>query len=657
MRRRKDWRLHMKKLLIVSVSVAILAGISPLHGQASDSSAGANILSPEQTLQRWQISDVQIAPGGDRIAFVVTEPVKGAERERHIWVYHSETGDVRQFTNSDAGESTPRWSADGQTLGFLSSRSEHNQVYVMSVLGGEGKALTDDEVSIRTFAWSPDGASIAYLAPIPKTEEEKARAEAKDDARVVDDEDLAQLWTVDLETGEVKQLTDGDRRISEFAWVPPGDQILLSATDNPQPELESNTLFLLHVTTGNTEPFADPPRPFGGLDVSPSGATVAFVATRNDGPTPHDLWVLDLSSGNSENLTSTSLDFPIGGHDWTSNRHLKVTASTGFASALYTLNTDGAVQPGRKTEVHPSGSFAATSTTYAFVGETTSRPPELWVSRGGTPAEQVTHFNERWAEAATIPIDTFYYESFDGLEIEAGRLMPRGRAEGEPLPMVVLVHGGPTGRWADRFHSWGQLLAARGFLVMYPNIRGSTGYGHEFLAMNRRDWGGADFRDVLAGVDYLIEHGVADPNRLGIGGWSYGGYMAAWAVTQTDRFKASVSGAPMTDLASEYGTESAGINAYDTWFMGTPYENLGLFTERSPVTHVRNVDTPTLILCGEDDQTDPIGQCQQFHRGLKRYEVETQLVLYPREGHGIREEKHQLDVLNRMLQWFEKYLK
>ncbi len=174
--------------------------------------------------------------------------------------------------------------------------------------------------------------------------------------------------------------------------------------------------------------------------------------------------------------------------------------------------------------------------------------------------------------------------------------------------------------------------------------------------MNRRDWGGGDFKDVMAGVDHLVDTGLADPERLGIGGWSYGGYMTAWAVTQTDRFRAAVSGAPMTDLASEYGTETASINAYDTWYMGTPYENLGLFVERSPVTHVKNASTPTLILCGEKDVIDPLGQCHQFYRGLKRYGVECELVIYPREGHGIREEKHQIDRLERYLDWFSKYL-
>ena len=160
----------------------------------------------------------------------------------------------------------------------------------------------------------------------------------------------------------------------------------------------------------------------------------------------------------------------------------------------------------------------------------------------------------------------------------------------------------------------------------------------------------------MAGVDDAVEKGFADPDRLAIGGWSYGGYMAAWAVTQTDRFVAAVAGAPMTDLASEYGTEANDVNAYDTWFLGNPYENLELFIERSPVTHVRNAKTPTLIPCGENDRTDPIGQCTQFYRGLRRYGVDAELVIYPREGHGIREEKHRLDLLRHVVAWFDARL-
>jgi dipeptidyl aminopeptidase/acylaminoacyl peptidase len=191
--------------------------------------------------------------------------------------------------------------------------------------------------------------------------------------------------------------------------------------------------------------------------------------------------------------------------------------------------------------------------------------------------------------------------------------------------------------------------------VLYPNVRGSTGYGAAFVEANRADWGGGDFKDVMAGVDWAIAKGIADPQRLGIGGWSYGGYMAAWAVTQTTRFKAAVSGAPVIDMASEFGTEDS--SAYDEWFYGTPYERLDGFIKSSPMTHVKRAKTPTLILQGEDDETDPIGQSQQFYRGLKRYGVETELVLFPREPHGLREEQHLLDRLNRILAWYDRYLK
>ena len=227
----------------------------------------------------------------------------------------------------------------------------------------------------------------------------------------------------------------------------------------------------------------------------------------------------------------------------------------------------------------------------------------------------------------------------------------RARPGSAPRPLIVLVHGGPTGRWSDNFEAWGQLLAQRGYAVLYPNVRGSTGYGQSFVEANRADWGGGDFKDVMAGVEAMIARGLADPERLAIGGWSYGGYMAAWAVTQTTRFKAAVSGAPVIDLASEYGTEAG--SAYDEWFYGLPYEKPEGFIKSSPITHVKHAKTPTLLLQGEGDTTDPIGQSQQFYRGLKRYGVEAELVLYPREGHALREEKHLLARLNRIIAWYD----
>jgi dipeptidyl aminopeptidase/acylaminoacyl peptidase len=198
---------------------------------------------------------------------------------------------------------------------------------------------------------------------------------------------------------------------------------------------------------------------------------------------------------------------------------------------------------------------------------------------------------------------------------------------------------------------------ARGYAVFYPNIRGSIGYGQKFIEMNRGDWGGGDFKDVMAGVDDLIACGIADPEKLGIGGWSYGGYMAEWAITQTTRFKTAVSGAGLSNLISEYGTEEG--PSYDEWFYGVPYEpeKLAGFLNSSPFVYLKNARTPTLILQGEADTVDPVGQSVELYRGLKRYGVETELVLYPREPHGFHEEKHLVDRLNRILGWYDKYLK
>jgi dipeptidyl aminopeptidase/acylaminoacyl peptidase len=223
------------------------------------------------------------------------------------------------------------------------------------------------------------------------------------------------------------------------------------------------------------------------------------------------------------------------------------------------------------------------------------------------------------------------------------------------LPLIALIHGGPTGNWEDVIEPWGQLLAARGYAVFYPNIRGSTGYGEKFVEMNRGDWGGGDFKDVMWGIKDLEDRGIADPNRLGIGGWSYGGYMAEWAITQTPRFKAAVSGAGLANLISEFGTESD--PSYDEWFYGVPYEKPEGFLNSSPFLYLKNAKTPILILQGEADTVDPLGQSQELYRGLKRYGVETELVVYPREPHGIHEEKHLLDRLNRILAWYDKHLK
>jgi dipeptidyl aminopeptidase/acylaminoacyl peptidase len=527
--------------------------------------------------------------------------------------------------------------------------------------GGEAERLTTGDERVEEFRWSPDGSQIALLMNEPLPEARKQRTRDKDDARAVDkDERHTRIWLLDVTTRKATQLTSGPWRIGQIEWLPDGKRLLAVATDRPAVDQWMDRIYALDLTgapTARFTPIAAPRGPFGALAISPDGGTVAYVGARIDGPEPHDLYLQPVAGGPPRNVTAATLDRPIGQPHWISDDALLAHVQHGFTSRLVLVSRDGRVSRVDAGDVNP-GAFARASTgTFAFVGERTARAPELYVGNGTGAAEAVTSLNAAWAAIPLITPEFITYKSSDGVEIEAALLLPQtaDRRAARGLPLIVLVHGGPTGRWSDSFEPWGQLLAARGYAVLYPNVRGSTGYGQKFVEMNRADWGGGDFKDVMAGVDALIARGVADPNRLGIGGWSYGGFMAAWAVTQTNRFKAAVSGAPVIDMASEFGTETG--PAYDEWFYGTPYEKLDGFIKSSPITFVRNVKTPTLLLQGEDDKTDPIGQSQQFYRGLKRYGVDTELILYPREPHGLREEKHLVDRMNRLIEWFDKYVR
>jgi dipeptidyl aminopeptidase/acylaminoacyl peptidase len=614
-------------------------------------------LTPELAISRKQLSDVHLSPDGRLVYFVVSEPAKGATRSRHIWIFDVRSREVKRFTNSSKSEYSPRLSADGKMLAFLSDREDSPQIYLMHTDGGDALRLTEGKNAVRSFEWSPDGRQIAFLAPDPKSEGDEKKEKDKDDARVVDrDEKHARLWLIDVESKKSRPVTGPPWQISEIQWTPGSDSLIVTATDRPESDENTNRIYSVAVRDGAIREIARPLGPFGGIRVSPDGKSVTYVASRADGPTPHDLYLVSIDGGEHRNISSSELDRPVSNAIWWGNAFLLAAVQTGCTSRFYLTPRRGDGAHLASASLHPNPSFDAKDDLVAFVSESATEAPELWLSQlTGSAPEKVTHFNDAWNQVPLIKPEVVRYKSFDGTEIEALLLKPRGYAEGTKVATVVLVHGGPTGVWSDSFEPWGQLLASRGYAVFYPNIRGSIGYGHRFLEMNRGDWGGGDFKDVMAGVDDLIRRGIADPNRLGIGGWSYGGYMAAWAITQTQRFRAAVSGAGMSDLATEFGTEDG--PAYDEWFYGLPYEKPEGFAKSSPMTYIRNARTPTLILHGENDRTDPIGQSQMLYRALKRYKVESEFVVYPREPHGLQEEKHLIDRLNRVVRWFDAHLK
>ena len=607
-------------------------------------------LTPAQTLERRGIADLEFAPDRARLVFTVTEPVKGSARQRNLWLLDVASGRVRQLTFSAKNDSAPRWAPDGRSIAFLSDRDGAAQLYLLPMSGGEAEKLTDRKESISAFRWAPDGRHLALLMNEPRTEAQQARDKDKDDARIADKDDrMPRIWDLELASRAVRQVTTARMRIGQIEFVPGGDRLIAAASAKPDEDAFNEAIFSIDLTDGRVTPIAAPRGPIGAMAVSPDGKTIAYGCARVDGPAPHDLCLQPAAGGAARNLTGATIDRPVNQAKWIDDQSLAVSVARGFQTSIEIVGATGRDQAIEGLTGNVSAFARAADGTIAFVSERAAQAPELWLKSPKAPARA-----EQWSARPVIAPEFVKYKSADGTEIEAALLKPSALSP-QPYPAVILVHGGPTGRWADNFEPWGQLLAARGYAVLYPNVRGSTGYGHHFVEMNRADWGGGDFADVMAGADWLVARGIADPNRLGIGGWSYGGYMAAWAVTQTPRFKAAVSGAPVIDLASEFGTEDG--SAYDEWFYGTPYEKLDGFLKSSPMTFVKKVRTPTLLLQGEADTTDPIGQSQQFYRGLKRYGVESDLVLYPREPHGLREDKHLIDRLTRILAWYDKYLK
>lgn len=651
---------HVAASLMVSLLAigSALAQDKPGQTAATGPTELKKALSPETFLELRNFRDPQFSPDGSRLAFVVSDPLTGEKRTQHIWLYEKSNASVRQLTYSekDKSENWPRWSPDGKTLAFLSNRDgDEQQIFLLRMAGGEGVPLTKGKASVSALAWSPDGKSIAFIAPDPKSEAEEKKEKDKNDERVVDKDDKQpRLRVIDVATKTERAITPADWKIESLDWMPDGQSLVVEATSKPTSDQFANGVYVVRLRGGMDELRA-PHGPIGDVRVSPDGRMVSFAGPREDGPEPHDLWLMGSDGGAARNLTGGSLDRAIEDYHWAKEGGLYLVYADGFRSKLsnYSANAERKELP--ELPVNP-GEFAVSSSgEIAFFGQSATAPQELWLRDPQGEARQITHMNEALKSFGLLTPEFYKYKSFDGLEIEAALLRPAGYDGKSKLPTVVLIHGGPTGNWRDSVDAWGQLLAARGYLVMYPNVRGSTGYGEKFVEMNRADWGGGDFKDVMAGVDDLVAKGFADPARLGIGGWSYGGYMSEWAVTQTDRFKAAVSGAGMADLISEFGTEIG--PAYDEWFFGTPYEHPERFLNSSPFLYMKNAKTPTLILQGEADPIDPIGQSQELYRGLKRYGVDTELVLYPREPHGFQESRHRVDVLNRMLAWFDAHLK
>ena len=653
------------RCIITTWSLLCCSLVASLSTYATDAS-DTKLLEPAKLVQLRDLSELEYSSERKAVLFVVSETTEVSGGSQSIWHYDHQTSDARQLSARGKINTQPRWCPISNCMTFISDRGGKRQIYRLSMAGGEAEKVSDSKTDISSHEWSPSKNMLAYIANVSNADDNSTDKSADNAETAIDEivtvvtEEQQRLWLLDMASGEAKQLTEGEWRISSIRWTPDGESIVLSASSDVKSELEHDRLFILDLIDGEMRELWRPEREIADVEVSPDGKFVSAIAARDQGPEPFDLVVIRTNDGHFSNLTAAIIDRKILGYKWQDEDTLLAVIADGFQSNLYEVSLDTTVRRLADPLVMPGSAISVGDNFLAFVGGTFVKPTELWVSDSEDRYRQATTINIGLAnlELLTAP-EIIQYESFDGVNIEAALYHPEADESSAPYPLIVLIHGGPSARWANEFRpSWAALLVSRGFAVLEPNIRGSTGRTHDFLLMNRKDLGGGDFRDIIWGVDYLVRAGIADPDRLGIGGWSYGGYMAAWAVTQTDRFKVAVSGAPVTNWISEYGTELPAVNRYDRALLGDLYDNMDLFAKVSPLSHVRNVTTPTLLICAENDKIDPLSQCWEFYRGLKQNHVASELAIYKGVGHSRSgwSLKQRIDSMERMLNWFQRYL-
>ena len=635
-------------------------------------------LEPEDILEPNGLWGVSLSPDGRHLAYVVSEARMGPEESRwenQIRISGTDGETSFQLTQGEDAAFDPAWSPDGRLLAFRSARGlEELALWLIHPTGGEAWRLTDVDGAVGPFRWSPDGRSIAFLMTDPSDPQRTAAEKALDDPLVVGRDDrVDHLYRVpvDPEAGgpaAAERITEGDFHVAGFDWSPDATRLVITQHPTSRAfEWRNSDLSTVPATGGEPTALVRSPGMDTGPRFSPDGGTVAFVSDRGRRTWARDWRICLVPSTGGEvrvlpptrgGLPGEDLDGGLVG--WSADgKSLYYVEIEGTSVHLYRMSIDsGDIErvssaPGNKY----SFSLSAGSHQVAYVGEDFERPVEVWIRPTGDGApRQVTSVNAHLPPLPAVRSEEVRWRSFDGLEIEGLLHLPPGYRSGTRLPLLVELHGGPTWAFLRIYGFYDRQFAGRGFALLQVNPRGSDGYGRDFRLANLGDWGGKDVKDVLAGVDHLVAEGIADPERLGVFGWSYGGFLTGQTISHSQRFKAAIVGAGPSHLASFNGTTDI-IGFVSSFLESEFWSQPELWRDRSTVYHAAKIVTPTLILHGEDDLRVPVSQAYELYHALRRASVETQLVVYPRSGHGVREPKLAVDLLRRHIAWFEEHLK
>jgi dipeptidyl aminopeptidase/acylaminoacyl peptidase len=604
-------------------------------------------LTSTQALQYRSAADLHYSPDGSRLAYVVYS-YQWDLRPR-ICILDVGSGKTSQITPTDKIERSPQWSPDGKALAFISNRGGDPEIYQVPAAGGDATVLTRRKYGVTSFHWSPDGRSIAYMS------KDDDAPGANEGPQVADREgDLPRLWVLDLASTSSRRVGKIGYRIDEFQWQD-SSHLMIVATDQPRVEEFTDAVYRVSIADGASELVSRPPQPVRGLLISPDAHQFALRATQAQGPIPRDLFVGTMGREDLRDVSAPP-DLAVAEVKWNEQSTIWIRVVDGFFNRIWRLPPKGRPVPVNLT-LSVNSFDVSRDGVIAFVGGDFAHLPEIYLREKNGHVRQVSHLQDGWANVALAPTAILRTKSFDGVQIEAALTRPISHP-GEKLPLVLIVHGGPSSNFSAGYYwetAWAQLLAANGYQILMVNPRGSNGYSEHFMKANRGDLGGGDYKDLMSALDGVLAKGGTDPERLGIGGWSYGGEMSAWATTQTGRFKAAVAGAGVFDQQAEFETEDT--PAEDEWQFGTPWEHPDVFARNSPISYIANAHTPTLILAGKDDTANPIGQSQGLYRALKHLGIETEMVTYPGEGHSPRRGSYNVDMFERILHWYDRFLK
>lgn len=634
-----------------------------------------------------RIGSVQVSPDGRQVAFAAREAVMEKDKSEfrtHIHLAHADGSQSQQLTRGEQSCDDPQWSPEGDWLAFVSSRSGKKNLWLIHPNGGEALQLSHSKSDVTSFKWSPDGRWIAYTAVEAATPDDEQRVREKNDARVVDEDiKLNRLFAVRvteagaapgeprlLMTDNLSVSSDGSRAGRQaFDWSPDGKTIVFTHVRTTRPDDWGTAgIALLDVASGNVKSLVNTAAAESSPLYAPDGKTIAFVAS-DVPPTwagTRTVQVISASGGAPRALAGTRDDFGryselVG---WsTDGARLYFTEAQGTSLRLMALPLDGTpVELSRGEGMSLGGVFLnGRRTHFGFGWEKLAQPPEAFVtSVQRFEPVRVSNLHRDLPSPPLGRTEVVRWKSSEGFEIEGLLTYPVGYEQGKRYPLLLVIHGGPMGVFTQTFDATPATypvaaFAAQGYAVLRPNPRGSSGYGKNFRYANYNDWGGGDFRDVMTGVDHVIGLGVADANRLGVMGWSYGGFMTSWTITQTKRFKVASVGAGVTNLVSFTGT--ADIPGFlPDYFGGEFWDKLDAYRSHSAMFQIKGVTTPTLIQHGERDERVPLSQGQELYNALKRQGCKTRMIIYPRTPHGIEEPRLLLDCMQRNIEWFNQHL-